>query len=315
MAAALVLVAALSWWILGPPSLSSPTSRPAPAADYEEALARIDALRQADREAAPGCRLRLMTHGRRTARGIVLFHGLTNCPQQFEVLGRILYDAGDNVLIVRLPHHGLADRMTTDLRHLRASAIAAAGEAAVDAAHGLGERVVVAGLSLGGNAAAWIAEHRADVDRVVVIAPVLGLATVWAPLTFAVAKLLLALPNQFLWWDPAQREALGPPHVYPRYATRALAETLRLGLIVASEARRSAPAARSIVLVTVGGDRAVRNAAAYALARDWGRHPGSMIERYEFPRSLHLDHDLIDPLQPHARTDIVYPTLVRIIRG
>jgi len=45
----------------------------------------------------------------------VLLHGITNCPLQFLALAESLRAGGDNVLVPRVDHHGLTDRMTTDL--------------------------------------------------------------------------------------------------------------------------------------------------------------------------------------------------------
>src|SRR5439155_25994798 len=167
-------------------------SHPRPAADYEQALQRIDSLRAADgSEINPDCRLVLLSHGRRTARVVVLLHGLTNCPRQLEALGRMLYDRGANVLIARVPHHGFADRMTSDLARLTAAELVRFGDEVADIGQGLGDSVTVAGLSLGGVVAAWIAEERADVDHAIVISPVFGVAAVWAPLTPGLTRALL----------------------------------------------------------------------------------------------------------------------------
>src|SRR4051812_39860830 len=70
-------------------------SHPAPAASYADAIDRIMRRQAADdRVAAPGGRSVVMTHGMPTARVIVLFHGLTNSPKQFEHLAAQLFAAG-----------------------------------------------------------------------------------------------------------------------------------------------------------------------------------------------------------------------------
>ena len=93
-----------------------PVAPPDPATDYDDALRRVAAVEARDGAAiAPECRTRLLTHGARAARAVVLLHGLTNCPEQFRALGERLYERGANVYIPRLPEHGLADRMTTAL--------------------------------------------------------------------------------------------------------------------------------------------------------------------------------------------------------
>ena len=45
----------------------------------------------------PVCRTRFYTHGRRTKQALVHLHGFTNCPQQFEALGRTFHEQGWNV--------------------------------------------------------------------------------------------------------------------------------------------------------------------------------------------------------------------------
>jgi alpha-beta hydrolase superfamily lysophospholipase len=314
IAAAAVLVA-LAVVVVWPVRTGDLVSRPHPARDYVEALALIDVLEHADgSDVQPECRTLLLGHGHRTARATVLLHGLTNCPKQFEALGRELWADGQNVLIVRLPHHGLEDRMTPDLGRLTAGELTHTADLAVDIADGLGERVTVSGLSIGAVAAAWTAAERRDVDRAVIIAPLLGVATVPRVLTHALANLWLLTPNRFHWWDPRQgRRLAGPPQVYPRFSTRALGEALRLAAAVEAHARERAPRAGRIVLVRVGGDRAVNNAAIVALAGAW-RARGAPVEEYEFPIRLGLNHDVIDPEQSGARVGVVYPVLIKWLR-
>lgn len=285
--------------------------------DYGEAVARLEALGNDDTCALrPECATILMTHGGRTGRVVVLFHGLSNCPAQFDSLGRMLHARGANVVIPVLPRHGCADRMTTSLARLDARELVTFADQVLDAAAGLGDSLTVAGLSLGGVLAAWAAQERPDVDRAVVIAPMFGIALAPGRLSNAVARVYRALPNRFQWWDPRAREALpGPDHVYPRWSTRSIEETLWLGAAVAGAASRQAPAARAITLVTVGHDLAVDNRRAAEVAERWRAH-GADVESVSFPDSLHLNHDLIDPEQVGARPALVYPKMVgMLLRG
>ena len=96
----------------------------------------------------PACRTRLYTHGHRTERSLVLLHGFTNCPQQFDALGKHFHDLGWNVLIPRYPRHGYSDRLTTSIAELRADMLIAVANRAGEAGAGLGHRLTVAGLSL-----------------------------------------------------------------------------------------------------------------------------------------------------------------------
>jgi carboxylesterase len=255
-----------------------------------------------------------MTHGLRTRRVIVFLHGLTNCPRQFQRLGDLCFARGDNVLIARLPRHGFADRMTPELARLTAAEMATFTDEVVDIGRGLGDSVTVAGLSLGGVMAAWAAQNRPDLDRAVVIAPLLGLPGVPVPLDRLLTRWWLATPNRFYWWDDKLRaEVPGPRYCYPRYGTKAIGELLELGFVVSAQASRERPGAREIVMVTNGNDHAIDNRAVASLADAWRRHGATRISSYEFPAGLDVGHDLIDPEQPYQRTETVYPKLLELL--
>jgi alpha-beta hydrolase superfamily lysophospholipase len=309
VAGAIVVALALAMFVPWP-ALSGYRSQPRPARSYGEALRRL--RRMEAREPAmvlPACRTHGYVHGARTHDVLVFVHGLTNCPQQFDSLARRAAAHGANVLVVRLPHHGFANRMTGELGFLRARELAQVADESADVAAGLGEHVTFVGLSLGAVVAAWAGQERSEVERVMEIGPLFGVTLVPRFWTVALTRALIVLPNRFVWWDAHAREhLLGPPQVYPRFSTRALGETLRLGLEVRSRAQRQSPAVRELVLVNIEHDPAVNNGSSLEMASLW-RKAGVRVQTYEFPASLHLSHDLIDPLQIGARIDLVYPVL------
>ena len=65
--------------------------------------------------------------------------------------------------------------------------------------------------------------------------------------------------------------------------------------------------------VTVGQDRAVDNGMCAALVRAWRAHGAPDLTAYEFPESLHLNHDIIDPEQAGGSPKLVYPVLEDLI--
>ncbi len=311
---ALILLAAFAAWLGWPLSRRGLAADPHPATSYADALRRVEALRAADSPAiSADCVTRLFTHGARTTHVIVMLHGLTNCPQQFDSLGRVAFARGANVLVPRLPLHGFADRLTDQLAHADAGAWRAFTDRVLDAAHGLGDTVTVVGLSVGGTLATWAAQERPDVERAVLIAPMLGVERAPGNGTPIVSRLFATLPNLFWWWDPVRREhLLGPKHVYPRFATRAVAATLRIGWLVVRDADRRGPGCRSFAMITVGGDQAVDNGLCARVATAWRRH-GASVATYEFPAALHLSHDVVDPEQAGGNPAITYPVLERWI--
>jgi carboxylesterase len=85
--------------MLIPISSSNLDARPEPTGSYDDAVARFDAIVDAedDLELFEPCRSELLDHGERTTRAVVLFHGLTNCPVQFDEFAQEMYDTGVNV--------------------------------------------------------------------------------------------------------------------------------------------------------------------------------------------------------------------------
>jgi carboxylesterase len=287
-----------------------------PAAGYEEAESRIARIIATDQAASlyPGCASRFLSHGQKTARAIVLLHGYRNCPKQYQQLGETLFASGYNVLIPRMPHMGLADVMTGEQANLTADELAAYTTEAVDIAQGLGDEVIVAGISTGGVLTGWVAQTRTDVDRAVLIAPVFGLYAIPAQLTRPAANLFLALPNFLLWQDAELKaDVPNPPHVYPQNATRAIGEILKMSFAVQAMARSAKPTVNSIRVVTNANDDAVDDRITEAVIANWRSQGLSNLEHYEFETGLALDHDMLDPEHPKQRIEVAYPVLIDMI--
>jgi pimeloyl-ACP methyl ester carboxylesterase len=308
----LAVVVAAVLIILTPWNISDLSSHPHPAQSYADSLQRVDNLRPQEPPAMnPVCRLQLMTHGKKVDRAIILVHGYTNCPQMFFALGQRFYDLGYNVLIAPLPHHGLADRMTDAHAQLTAEELAAYADETVDAAQGLGDHVIMMGISAGGATTAWAAQNRSDIDLAVIISPAFGFKQIPRPLTAAAMNLYALLPDAFVWWDPVLQAKAPPPYAYPRYSRHALVQTLRLGFATQAKAQRVPPAAKKMVVVFNANDNAVNNALTMDVVRIWQAH-GANLTTYEFDAGLKLGHDLIDPTQPDQKVDIVYPRLIAL---
>jgi pimeloyl-ACP methyl ester carboxylesterase len=293
---------------------TSQVSTQHPALSYDEACARFDALLREDTEAVdPESRSQLITPGHRTQRAIVLFHGLTNCPRQFRSLSERFTARGYSVYVPRVPYHGYADRMTKDLARLSSRDLVDTAAQAVDLATGLADEVTVSGISLGGVLAVWAAQYRA-VAVAAPIAPAIGFRFLPVVLSGVAFGALGRLPNRFMWWDPRYKEQLpGPSYAYPRVATRALAEMQRLGLDLVKGARRAPPRAHTVWVISNAADLAVSNAASATLVKNWRASGATNVRAYQFPRQLKLFHDVVDPLQPNARPELVHPILEHII--
>ena len=318
VAAILVGLLALLWVLLGAVPGVPPPETPKPATDYEDALRRFAEAAAGEPGSAaihPSCRPLLLTHGRKTERVVVLFHGFTNCPMQFRRLAEDLHARGMNVLAPRFPHHGLADRMTEDLANLTAEELTRAAAAAVDMARGLGDRVSVVGLSATAVTAAWLAQHRLDVDQAILLAPSFAPKGVPGTVARRLTGGLLVAPNSFVWWNSKAREQLpGPTYCYPRFSSRALAQAYRLGFAVAKDAAARAPAAGRIDVVVAAADEGVNNEVTREVAALWREH-GARVRALEFPEWTGVRHDMIDPEQPYERVALSYPPIVALLEA
>jgi esterase/lipase len=285
-----------------------------PASSYEEAATRARAFMALDDNSIlPAARTVLLDHGTRTRLAVVLFHGITNNPAQYAELAPLVHQAGANVFVPRMPEHGDRDRLTTRLAKLTAEALVVSANEAVDIAFGLGERVALLGISMGGSLTAYFAQYR-TIALAVPVAPDFALLQLPFPVSRLLARIFLVLPNVFFWWDPRAGMKQRPLTAYPRCSTHALMQTLRVGDDVYSAAKQRRPLAERIVTVVNRCDPAVNNEVTEEIVKEWcgwNRNGVAYVDLRRLPEN----HDIIDPANPLARTDLVYPKLLEILSG
>ena len=287
----------------------------APLMEYETAVTRIDEIRAtelAQGDLNPLCFTNAQTQGQRTEKVIVFFHGFTSCPEQFRELAGQFHEMGYTVYIPRLPYHGAMDQLSEALLNTTAEELAAFTTESINIAHGLGEEVIVGGLSGGGTIGAWAAQTHPDVDRAVLVAPFLGIGFIPTVLNRPVARILDDIPNIWMWWDPETKadNPLTASYSYPRYPLHALAEYLRLGFAAQQLARTIPPAASSINVITNDNDESVNNGITEQLVQTWKAHGEEYLRTYSFDRVLELPHDLITPTREDGNPGLVYPVII-----
>jgi pimeloyl-ACP methyl ester carboxylesterase len=286
-------------------------SRPHALRSYDSAFAAAGRQQQSDDSvAAPTGRSIVLGHGHATARSIVLLHGFTNSPHQFDSLADVFYREGDNVYVPRLPNHAERGSSPAALARLTAETLRDAADRAVDIGRGLGDSVIVVGLSGGGTMAAWIAQNRGDVRRAVIVAPLMAVSHV--PPVFEVPAVGVALRfPDITHADP--RDARQPDRELG-WSTHGVGQILRLGLAARRASVVTPPATHDIRILLNANDRTVSRSAVLGLGRRWLQH-GASVDVFELPDSLGLPHDVIDPRQPVRRTDIVYPVVRALADG
>jgi esterase/lipase len=239
-------------------------------------------------------------------------HGMTNCPQQFVELAPKLYEQGYNVLIPRMPHNGLADPGTDDLRYLKAAELRDCSNAMVDIARGLGDHITFLGLSVGGLMAAWVAQYRVDVNKAVIMAPSFTISPyLGVGLSKVIMRLFLIIPNIMTQRIKPFKD--GPDHNYLGFATRGLGEMMRFGFSIYNTSKQTSAAAQSVLVITNAADTAVNNKIPLKVAQNWQTNGLKQLDKYEFDAKYKLIHDLIDPGQKQQNVAVSYPILLDLL--
>jgi pimeloyl-ACP methyl ester carboxylesterase len=301
----------LRWLPTDNPSLY--ISQPHPAANYAEAVQRVETKIASEVNFYPDGHTILMTHGARTAKTIAFVHGYPSSPAPFKEIAAQFFDRGYNVLAMTMPYHGLADRMNTEHAKLRAEDFIRYADSVVDIARGLGDHVTMVGISCGGLVTGWAAQQRQDIDLAVLISPGFGFKAIprlWTPL---MAWAFRVLPNGYLWDDPQKKADSPRPYNYPRLSTHVLGQILRFSRSIQVSAQRKAPAADSILVITNLNDPAVDNILTGEVVNLWRTGWAKEVKTYQFPASLGLGHDIISVDDPNMNIAAVYPKLLELI--
>jgi esterase/lipase len=300
---------ALSLIAFVPTNTSSLGPRVRPATSYETAMLLAQELESKDSLATADGKSVVRVHGHRTPRVVVFFHGLTNSPRQYRTLADSAYEAGANVIVPRLPWHGLTGGTASNLGKMRADALRDVADAAINIASGLGDTVIVFGVSLGGNVAAWVAQFR-PVQRVVIASPALGLShlsTTWQTPTM---NIMLRVPN-YSASDPA--DTLRPDRTLG-WSTRGVGEMLKLGTGVRRAADDQPPLAHDIRVLANLSDATINRSAIDELVDHWQDRGGHVVY-YELTDSLKLPHDIVDPDEKTGNPKITDPIILALIGG
>ena len=308
----LVLLAVLAIILIAgliPASVPDLPSSPDPVADYDEAVARFETAVSAEEGIlmSPKAGSVLMTHGEKTDKAYVLVHGWTNSPYQWLNFGQLLYDRGYNVLIMRLPYHGLTSHNVSELQHADPEIVRDYADDTIDIAVGLGDEVHVVGLSVGAEVASWIAQDRTDVERVMVISPMFGIGKIPAFLSHLLANAAHRLPNINV-STPGEEVR---DHVYQGQSTKGVSNAILFGRPIFEWAEERKTAVTDIIVVTNANDTTVNNSLTDDIVALWQAN-GTSPETYVFPKELGYPHNSIDP-SSNPDADAVYITLLELL--
>ncbi len=305
----LVLLGIILLLGLIPVSVPDLPSSPDPVADYDEAIQRFETAVAAEDGIlmSPKSASVLMTHGEKTDKVYVLVHGWTNSPFQWVDFGQLLYDQGYNVLIMRIPYHGLASRDVGELRHATPEVMRDYADDVVDIAAGLGEEVDVVGLSVGGSIASWIAQNRSDVTRVMSIAPMYGIGTLPRFVDYFLLNFATRAPN----FNPTSPSEPQREHVYRGQSSKGVANAMLFGKTLLAQAVAEKKAASSVIVITNDNDTTVNNQRTDDLTALWQAN-GSEPVTFVFPKEDGYPHNIIDRTS-NPNADVVYAKILELL--
>ncbi len=286
------------------------TSMPHPAASYEEALKKFSTIQEqeASLPLSPEGHSRLMVHGGKTERVFVLLHGLSSCPQQWVPLATLLFDRGANVVILRARDAGYANILNQEQNKQSGQDLIDQAAASLDIAASLGNKVTLVGLSAGALGASWMAQHRDGIDHVVLIAPFFSPYHWSVPVSDIVMSLLAHLPNFYIWKKDYESD---PSYLYPGYGTQCVAKTLQLSRAI--RAFQGPLKAGQVDVLFSGADVVVNHQVMEQVVQQWSHQNPGKVFKYEFPASLGIGHDCIDPNKHDSKTELSYPLILNYL--
>jgi pimeloyl-ACP methyl ester carboxylesterase len=282
------------------------------APSYADATARIASQQlQDDSVVVSGGRSILMTHGAAAARVYVLLHGFTDAPSQFAPIGTDLFADGANVYIPRLPHHAERASPLRAIARVRSDELARFADSTAEIARGLGDTIVVVGMSAGGVLAGWIAQFHPEVRRAVLIAPAIAPGRLGDDEGGGLVILASKLPDIVRMTAPIDTAR---PENIPGITTRGLSELLRLGRRVHDTAETIPPGVHDIVFLLNESDHTVSEGAALELAQRWTDR-GAEVSALRFNAATKLPHNVMELTSHGGNTALVYPIVESLARG
>ena len=277
------MVGALYAWPLGGDDV-----RRAPVAGWSFDEAQREGLNvvAADKAGArvlPECRSGLWTHGKRTAKAVLLLHGYTDCTKQLAPFAEYLFAQGYNVYLPRAPRHGFT--LGEADPGLTVAELTGWANDGMNVTAALGDETGVIGISGGAVLATWLTVRRPDaVSRLLVMSPFYRPAAGKAP-AFAVKPLTVLYGFAIL----PDRQLSGTGQTL-----HGLTQYLRISATLDDEAVNER--LKSVAVVVAAGDDQIDRDRAVELPTRLAEHNGA--KSYDLELGDSFGHDIVEPVAP-----------------
>lgn len=249
---------------------------------YESSLAAFNNEVSSDKQRTnfdETCASKLLTHGKKTKKAVVMMHGITACPNQYDALATKFFDAGYNVYIPLAPHHGTTDKL--EHGNIALSELVDYMNTSTSIATGLGDEVGVIGLSGGANLATWMSEYTDVFSRLIVLSPFYEPNPRFAA-KWKIPFLLSLYGNNIL-----------PDTQVLDFSLRTLAKYV----IVRENYKQSPkiPRLTHVAVVTSENDKQIDIGLAQHISKSIADTNNTSYQRVSLPRNLGVNHDIVGP--------------------
>ncbi|MFI5938151.1 alpha/beta fold hydrolase [Actinoplanes sp. NPDC051494] len=301
VALVLVAVVAIYAWPLRSDHLTHATAATLSFADARAKATAVVTADTADATVTPECRTKALVHEGRAAKAVLMLHGYTDCPAQFDALAKLFFDQGYNVFVPRAPRHGVTDQEAH--AGLHADELVDYASDALTVTSGLGDDVGVVGLSGGGVLATWLAGYRPDVvAHLLVLSPFYAPAAGQAP-SWQVKPLIVLYGNRLL-----------PDHFNDHgFSYAALAQYLRIARTYPEDPQN--PRLVSVGIVTSPNDTFIDLAKATEIPRDLALANDVTPLDHTIPADWNVGHDTVDPAGLGTHADELNKSYLNLYEG
>ncbi|MEU7588869.1 alpha/beta fold hydrolase [Micromonospora sp. NPDC049230] len=288
-------------WPLRTDELQRATPETLSFAAASERATRTASAESTDPEVLPECRSQFLSHGRTSAKAVLLLHGYTDCPRQYRGLAKLFFDRGYNVWVPRAPRHGVTDRSAHAT--LDADELVDYANDALNVAAGLGDSVGVVGVCGGAVLATWLVGHRPDaVRRALLLSPLYKPGPAEVP-DLAVKPLVVLFGSHLV---PDRVDADG-------FSSAALSQYLRIVRNFTTDPR--SPHLRELAIVTSQDDEVIDRQAAVDIPKVIADRNDTAFSAHELPRELGIGHDIVDPDGLRGRADEINQYYLDLYEG
>ena len=280
-----VLVAVSVAWVFLCPSRSADLQKAhIQRRDYDQSVKDIQKVIADDAahgEVRPESRPIIKTHGKKTARAVMILHGVSGEPSAMAELADWFYQAGYNVYVPRAPHHGLKDGKLHG--QVRASELVQFMSDSAGLVSGLGDELGVIGHSGGGTLATWLAQYGDGLfSRVLLLSPY------YEPDASQVPK-----------WQVALLRNVYGNHLLPdQFFDGALSYQALANYVIIKQNYRSdlkAQGLKHVGLIIGSEDRLINGAMASDIAEKRAKNSGATFTNETTPAHMGIGHELIWP--------------------